>query len=604
MKPKIFPYPKNIQLKKKKVDFGNRKWLCLTEACSSHLRERLQEGLSQINCHFSFGLRLGRGILKESDTLLKLQRKKNIPNQGYILDISKKGAFLSYSSEAGAYYGFLTWVQLIEEHGTSLPELVIKDEPDFPSRGVMLDVSRCKVPTMQTLKQLIDRLADMKINQVQLYIEHTFAFDQHQPVWHDSSPFTHEEILEIDNYCHERFIELVPNLNSFGHLERWLKHPDYRHLAECPENINPGCLAPNQDSLRFLEELYDEYLPHFTSSTFNVGCDETWELGKGRSKKRAEKTSTTKVYLEFIKKIHKLVSKKGKRMQFWGDIILHQPELIHELPKDIIALNWGYESTHPYEKECPAFAESGVEFYVCPGSSSWNSITGRTDNCLDNLKKAAKYGLKYGATGYLNTDWGDGGHHQVLPISYLGFTAGAGLSWSYKANEQNDWADVLSRHFFRDTTGNMGKVCLDLGRTLNRLPGLKRQNSSAIGQLMSRGLGAGRLDLSKLTKAQFNQAESWLEKVRKNISKARPQCSDHELVIREFEHALSMSLHAINRGRYVRFSQGDLVTLRKEFQKVLMGHEDQWLARNRRGGLHESSSILRASADLMEKSQS
>ena len=52
----------------------------------------------------------------------------------------------------------------------------------------------------------------------------------------------------------------------------------------------------------------------------------------------AEKTSVTTVYLDFIKKIHKLCRKKGVRMQFWGDIILHQPELIKELPRDILAL--------------------------------------------------------------------------------------------------------------------------------------------------------------------------------------------------------------------------------------------------------------------------
>ena len=155
----------------------------------------------------------------------------------------------------------------------------------------MLDVSRCKVPTMDTLYSLIDLLAQLRINELQLYIEHTFAFEKHDAVWKDSSPFSGREIQLIDQYCKERFIELVPNLNSFGHFERWLRHDQYKHLAECPQGFkreNPymvrdhgTTLKPNQESLDFIDSLYAEYLPHFSSNKFNVGMDEPWELGQG-----------------------------------------------------------------------------------------------------------------------------------------------------------------------------------------------------------------------------------------------------------------------------------------------------------------------------------
>jgi hypothetical protein len=78
---------------------------------------------------------------------------------------------------------------------------------------------------------------------------------------------------EIDNYCKDRFIELVPNLNSFGHFERWLGHDKYKHMAECPDGFrreNPfierdhgTTLKPNQASLDFIDSLYKEYLPIF-----------------------------------------------------------------------------------------------------------------------------------------------------------------------------------------------------------------------------------------------------------------------------------------------------------------------------------------------------
>lgn len=86
----------------------------------------------------------------------------------------------------------------------------------------------------------------------------------------------------------------------------------------------------------------------------------------------------------------------SSKMMFWGDIILQQPDLISRLPKDSIALEWGYEADHPFDADGAKFTEAGVPFYVCPGTSSWNSLVGRTDNALGNLLNAAENGLKQG----------------------------------------------------------------------------------------------------------------------------------------------------------------------------------------------------------------
>jgi hexosaminidase len=91
----------------------------------------------------------------------------------------------------------------------------------------MLDISRSKVPTLATLRDLAGRLASWKINQLQLYMEHTFPYTGHEDVWRDASPISPDEILSLDAYCRERHIELVPNQNTLGHFERWLRHGRY-----------------------------------------------------------------------------------------------------------------------------------------------------------------------------------------------------------------------------------------------------------------------------------------------------------------------------------------------------------------------------------------
>ena len=83
------------------------------------------------------------------------------------------------------------------------------------------------------------------------------------------------------------------------------------------------------------------------------------------------------------------------------------------------------------------FAKSKIPFYVCPGTSTWQTLIGRHDNALANLRAAAKAGRKHGAIGYLITDWGDGGHPQPLAVSYLPLLAGASLAWNAVVSMKN-----------------------------------------------------------------------------------------------------------------------------------------------------------------------
>ncbi|HEY3595771.1 MAG TPA: family 20 glycosylhydrolase, partial [Polyangiaceae bacterium] len=290
--------------------------------------------------------------------------------ESYRLRVGPSDAALLASDEAGLFHGSSTLTQIFAlsaaardadahgepAHGTAargetiaLPGLVIRDWPDFPVRGVMLDVSRDKVPTQATLLALVDMLAGWKINQLQLYFEHAFAYRNHEAVWQNASPFTGPEIRELDAYCKERHIELVPNQNSLGHMERWLAHEPYRQWAECPDGIElpfsptriARCLCPTDPrSLAFLTDLYDQLLPHFSSRQLNVGLDEAWEVGLGRSEGACRKSSAERVYLDYLRDVHRLLAERGQTMQFWADIIVHRPELVGELPDDVIALEW------------------------------------------------------------------------------------------------------------------------------------------------------------------------------------------------------------------------------------------------------------------------
>jgi len=393
--------------------------------------------------------------------------------EGYALKIDRAGIAIDYHDLGGLRAAVATLRQLLREYGGRLPCLQILDWPDFSRRGVMLDISRGRVPRLKTLLELVDQLADFKINEFQLYIEHTFAYRNYRPVWRDWGALTGKELSQLEARCVELGIDLVPNQNSFGHLRSWLEYPPLKKLAEVSEPYEagggdflrfPSTIAPNHPgTLPFLRGLYDELLPHFSSRLFNVGCDEPWDLGRGQSRKECERKGKGRVYLGFLKAIHAEISARGRRMMFWGDIVLRYPELLGKLPKDVLALNWGYEADHPFDREAELFAKSGVSFYVCPGTSTWMTLIGRHDNALANLRAAAKAGRKHGAAGYLITDWGDGGHPQPLAVSYLPYLAGAASSWCARTFDKKKLERVLSRDVFADRTGRMARAASGLG---------------------------------------------------------------------------------------------------------------------------------------------
>lgn len=544
--------------------------------------------------------------------------------QGYRLDITPDGIHIAGRDAPGLFYGVMTFEQLLQTQGRVLPQLTITDWPDFSVRGVMLDISRDKVPTMETLYRLVDRLAGWKVNQFQLYTEHTFAYHKHRVVWEQASPMTAEQILKLDAYCREVFIELVPNQNSFGHMHRWFKHAQYLPLAEVEHEFEspwgsmfpPFSLSPAvPEALDLIDELYDELLPNFTSRMFNVGCDETFDLGLGKSKELVEQQGKGRVYLDFLLAIYERVKARGYTMQFWGDIINQYPDLVPELPQDMIALEWGYEADHDFAGKSKLFADSGIPFYVCPGTSSWRTITGRTDNCIANIRNAVKSGLEHGATGVLNTDWGDEGHWQPLPVSYLGFAYGAALSWAYDANKELNLPLVLDTFVFKDKAELMGRLAYELGNIYQE-PGILLPNSSLLFVAYSSVLAEIRqyahkanapeeiralLSDDNALRAKLEATLAAVDRIMEPMEVAQIGSHKVDLLKREFSLAAQMLRHGARRLLFqLESSTITAQEMKEDLAMIIAEYRALWPNRNRPGGLNNSAARLERAGQLYQ----
>jgi hypothetical protein len=553
----------------------------------------------------------------------RFRRTGRCAGEAYRLVVSRAACGVEAGSTVGLVHGARTLAQLLsaaarEPGAPRLAGLTIDDAPDFATRGVMLDVSRDRVPTMETLHARVELLASLKVNHLELYMEHTFAYAGHEDVWRDASPFTGAELRALDAFCRARHVELVPNQNSFGHMHRWLTHAKYAPLAECPQGIEhafavapePFSLCPiDPRALALLDDLYDQLLPHFESKLFNVGCDETFDLGLGRSRAACAERGKGRVYLEFLNAVHERVHARGRRMLFWGDVIVQHPEHIPHLPADAIALLWGYEDGHPFDEQARAFAVAGLPFWVCPGTSSWQSFLGRVGNARANLEQAAAAGRAHGASGYLVTDWGDYGHWQPAPVSLPGFVLGAARAWN-AGGEPPDLARSLDLHALDDARGGAGAALLAFGDAHEALASPALNGTSLFYQLRYAHLPWPLQRAPGLT--QDN-----LARYRVALDGARALLARHGIAGRagrRFEQDLRWAADATELGADLAAARlaagpgahlGDLTratraALRARLAPLVERHRALWVRRDRPGGLRESASRFESVARLLE----
>jgi len=591
----LIPQPKVLRLTGGSIDIPDNGFIYTSN-------EKLGKNLKMIAVFEGFTVTKSP---KDGDFVKLLVNSKVLSKpESYKLIIDDGITVIAYDN-AGLYYGIQTLKQILRQFSFSrkIPRLYIEDSPDFSKRGIMIDISRDRIPKMETLKMIIEKLSEFKINQIQLYMEHTFAYRNHDVVWKDYSPLTHEEIIELDHFCKERFIELVPNQNTFGHLSKWLIHENYKHLAESPDGYDypwggryeyPFSISPTvPQSLDFIFELLSELLPNFSSPQVNIGCDETFDLGQGKSKELCERQGRGKVYFDFLIEIYKIAKRYKDTVMFWGDIIENHPEFIPQLPKDMIAMVWGYEANHPFNEKCDLYSKSGLSFYVCPGTSTWNTFIGRTDNAIKNIANAIREGYRYSATGVLTTDWGDNGHPQHLPFSWIGYVYSAALSWNIDSTEKLKMEELLesiNQNVF-ETQKALAQVIHKLGMLHNKLPYTPNGTPYFYAFIYPERLNiVERIDIKAIDEImdELRELENQINEFSKSDAKLFEICQQIMNNISFARLGLKVLAYLKRYGNIQMVPEEEWKIFEEGIDQVITEYRKIWLKWNRPGGMEQS----------------
>ena len=472
----IIPAAKQLNAGEGKFDIGLDTRIALADSQSAEDRFAAQDFIDDVKQTAGVTVRLGgnsarREILIGRIDLPRIQQAlkraavdsgRQLSDEGYVLSVGLHEVVVAGKTAIGTFYGLQTLKQLVrgEAANAFIPGMKIVDWPTMRWRAVSDDISRGPVPTVDYIKRQIRTEAFFKLNMHSFYMEHTFASGSHPLIGPAGGSLAPDEIRELVAYARRYHVELVPEQQTFGHLHKALRLEKYAELAETPYG---DVLSPQQPgSYKLIADWYKELNELFPGQFFHIGEDETFELGEGQSKDEAKAKGVGAVYFEHLNRVRDVLKPYNRRLMFWGDIALHHPDLIGNVPKDMIVMNWQYGAVDDYTKYIKPFKDAGLDQFVCPGAHNWNQIFPNIEAASKNIANFVRDGQQAGALGMMNTTWDDDGE-SLFESAWYPITLGAAASWQegtldlQKFDRDFDWA------FFRADGDQFVKVTHALG---------------------------------------------------------------------------------------------------------------------------------------------
>ncbi len=274
-------------------------------------------------------------------------------DESYELTVADSGAKITAPTTLGVLRGLQTFLQLVQitPTGFAAPVVTIKDQPRFPWRGMLIDVSRHFIP-IDVLKRNIDGMAAVKMNVLHWHLSddqgfrvESKKFPKLTEMGSDNMFYTQDQIREFIAYAHERGIRVLPEFDMPGHSRSWfLGYPELSSGAG-PYTLEGGGIDPIMDPTRestykFLEKFIAEMAKLFPDPYFHIGGDEVdgkqWDANPKIQEfiKAHGMKNNQDLQAYFNQRLEKIVAKNHKTMVGW-DEILHP-----DLPKTVIVQSW------------------------------------------------------------------------------------------------------------------------------------------------------------------------------------------------------------------------------------------------------------------------
>lgn len=371
------------------------------------------------------------GFSMTANLSAKLPTKPTHPG-GYNVRGDADGISCVAADKDGCYSGLQALLPLLDARARPLRPFELRDWPAVATRGFQIDLGR-QPENAGEIKRLLRQQARYRYNQCQLYLENSIQLDAFGAAA-DPHGLTVEEFREVQRFGADLGIDVVPSLNLLGHVEKLLRHAEFaplsevRHGARNPEQDYDGCLCPELPEARTrVAAIVAEICRLSDSPRLMVGLDECWTLGSHplTRKRMDSRNDVGAAFRDWIRFLHAEVTRHGKRMWMWEDMLFYYQGVLGEIPADIGMQEWHYqqiESLPHYSfqnwRRIDAMGQltaHGHPVMLCCGPDP------------EHLESMLRYAEGRPLDGILVVQWGGG---PVQEIYHLRRALAAGVLWT------------------------------------------------------------------------------------------------------------------------------------------------------------------------------
>lgn len=402
--------------------------------------------------------------------------KQRIEDEGYRLVADDKGITIQGRSPAAVFYGIQTLGELLGDKD-GIPRGEIRDWPDLAVRMIMVDPAR-QNENMDYYRRLIRFCARYKVNAILIHLtddQTSCLYQEDYPALMHPQAWKPEEIRRLVVYAKRHHIELIPEIESFGHSRMFVRDPRYREIlhqtksavasqswmgTDMPGYTNVLCPA-SDETYKYLDKMYARAAETFPSEYLHIGCDEVDMAQCERCEKKSPGISQSDWFLGHLLRCRELALKQGKKVALWGDMLLADPKVADGLPTtNTVIYDWHY-TPDVSDKSVKFFKERGFEVIGCPALVCAPHMIMPDEHDYTNIARFATIARENDLMGLNTTIW--------LPERYMsdvlwpGIAFAAVHSWAGSGwDEQTFYAGFVRDNFGSNQGASFGKTWVEL----------------------------------------------------------------------------------------------------------------------------------------------
>lgn len=360
--------------------------------------------------------------------------RARIGKEGYLLQAKSDMVAITANTSAGLFYGCMTLKQMLRPDGSGvqIPGATIYDWPAYPFRGIRFDIRNGPLPNLDFFKKMIRYLGELKLNTCLLYLGNCFRFEGLPQIVKSGTTLSHEEVAELQTYAAQLHIQIIPEMETLTDLDEILLLPQFAHLTEFPGALT---ISPeNEKAYPLLDMTITEIATAFSAPYLHVGQSVAHEIGRGASENAVTNRGLANIIAEHFQRVYSTVKKNNKQVLVNADLIFNFPEILFQLPEDVIFI-----ATSGLEKIpsplLTAIMKKRLNLILAPQLWTGESIFADSYAKFFQLQKMLQTELAAGVTGVVAT-------HRQRPLgfvfheyNYQGYAFTAQSAWYPQARD-------------------------------------------------------------------------------------------------------------------------------------------------------------------------